>query len=97
MAQFGLHGNPRVTEVWQDRSIPDDPVTHPNKRGTVSFATHGANTRSTQLFINFVDNLNLDAAGFSPIGIIAEGNPDLGFRAVHLPSWLVFSCRHCLH
>src|SRR5216110_1189333 len=73
MAQFGLHGNPRVTEVWQDRSIPDDPVTHPNTRGTVSFATRGANTRSTQLFIHFVDNLNLDAAGFSPIGIIAEG------------------------
>ena len=30
MAQFGLHGDPAVNAVWNDRSIPDDPVTHSN-------------------------------------------------------------------
>jgi peptidyl-prolyl cis-trans isomerase A (cyclophilin A) len=46
MAQFGLHGSPRVTAAWQDRPIPDDSAGHSNIRGTVSFATGGPNTRT---------------------------------------------------
>ncbi|MGH7994545.1 MAG: peptidylprolyl isomerase, partial [Limisphaerales bacterium] len=42
-------------------------------RGTVCFATAGANTRTTQLFINFGNNINLDGMGFSPFGKVAEG------------------------
>jgi peptidyl-prolyl cis-trans isomerase A (cyclophilin A) len=73
MAQFGIHGDPRVTEAWQDRTIQDDPVAHPNERGTVTFATRGADTRTTQLFVNLVDNRNLDGMGFAPIGRVVEG------------------------
>jgi peptidyl-prolyl cis-trans isomerase A (cyclophilin A) len=73
MAQFGINGNPKVTDVWRENTIPDDPVSQSNKRGTVSFATRGPNTRTTQLFINFADNSNLDGMGFSPIGVVVDG------------------------
>jgi peptidyl-prolyl cis-trans isomerase A (cyclophilin A) len=73
MAQFGINGDPEVTTVWRDMTIPDDPVSNSNKRGTITFATRGPNTRTTQLFINFVDNPNLDGMGFTPIGRVVEG------------------------
>ena len=74
MAQFGLNGDPKVTSVWHERSIPDDPVKHSNARGTITFAARGApNSRTTQLFINYRDNANLDGMGFSPFGVVTEG------------------------
>jgi peptidyl-prolyl cis-trans isomerase A (cyclophilin A) len=73
MAQFGLHGNPRVWSAWRDRAIPDEPVTQSNKRGTITFATRGPNTRSAQFFINYRDNANLDQMGFTPFGVVTEG------------------------
>jgi len=74
MAQFGMSGDPGVTAAWQDRSIPDDPVVHTNERGTVTFAAKSApNSRTTQLFVNYRDNSNLDGMGFSPIGRVIEG------------------------
>ena len=74
MAQFGVNGDPAVNERWKDRTMPDDPVMHPNERGNVTFAAKGSpNSRSTQLFINYRDNLNLDAIGFAPIGRVTEG------------------------
>jgi peptidyl-prolyl cis-trans isomerase A (cyclophilin A) len=73
MCQFGIHGDPSVSAKWRDAKIPDDPVKGSNKRGAITFATAGPNTRTTQLFINFADNVNLDGMGFSPFGKIAEG------------------------
>ncbi|MFN8005481.1 MAG: peptidylprolyl isomerase [Terriglobia bacterium] len=73
MAQFGIHGDPKVNEKWEPARIQDDPVKESNVRGMVSFATAGPGTRTTQLFINFGDNSKLDAQGFSPFGKVVDG------------------------
>ena len=73
MAQFGIHGEPAVNTAWENADIPDDPVTHTNERGTLVFATRGPNTRTTQLFINFGNNTQLDGMGFTPLGRVVEG------------------------
>jgi len=73
MCQFGIHGDPKVSAAWRSAKIPDDPVKASNTRGAITFATAGPNTRTTQLFINFGDNANLDKMGFSPFGKVAEG------------------------
>lgn len=73
MAQVGIHGDPSVNNVWRQARIQDDPVVESNKRGFVSFATGGPNTRTTQFFINFGNNANLDGMGFSPFAEVTEG------------------------
>jgi peptidyl-prolyl cis-trans isomerase A (cyclophilin A) len=73
VTQFGIHSNPAVARAWRSANIPDDPVRESNKRGTLTFATAGPNTRTTQVFINLVDNARLDSMGFSPFGQIIEG------------------------
>ncbi|MGO8839051.1 MAG: peptidylprolyl isomerase [Limisphaerales bacterium] len=73
MCQFGIHGDPGVSAKWRTAAIPDDPVKGSNTRGTITFATAGPNTRTTQLFINFGNNVNLDSMGFSPFGKVTEG------------------------
>ena len=72
MVQFGMNGDPAVQQEW-DRNISDDPVTQSNKRSFVTFATSGANSRTTQLFINFANNASLDGQGFAPFGKVIEG------------------------
>jgi len=74
MAQFGINADPKVTQKWENANIQDDPVTQSNTRGMVSFAMSAKpNSRSTQLFINYGDNVNLDRLGFSPIGKVTKG------------------------
>jgi peptidyl-prolyl cis-trans isomerase A (cyclophilin A) len=73
MVQFGIHGDPAVNQVWREARIPDDPVSQSNKRGMVTYAMAGPDTRTTQLFINFRDNAGLDGQGFSPFGRVVEG------------------------
>ena len=73
VAQFGINGDPEVTARWREAAIPDDPVNTSNARGTITFATSGPNSRTTQVFINLVDNSRLDEMGFSPFGEVVEG------------------------
>lgn len=73
MCQFGIHGDPEVSRPWFTARIQDDPVAQPNKRGRITFATAGPNTRTTQLFINKVNNGMLDSMGFSPFGEVVDG------------------------
>jgi cyclophilin family peptidyl-prolyl cis-trans isomerase len=73
IAQFGIAGDPAVTRVWKDRYIPDDSVRTTNVRGTFAFAMTGPNLRNTQIYINLVDNKQLDSQGFSPVGRVVEG------------------------
>ncbi|UJR87157.1 Hypothetical protein I5071_92580 [Sandaracinus amylolyticus] len=72
MAQGGIHGNPTVAAAWQRANIPDDPVVQHNTRGMVSYAMAGPGSRTTQFFINLVDNSRLDGMGFAPFGRVLD-------------------------
>lgn len=72
MAQTGVSGEPKLNKKWGSKRIKDDPVMKRNKRGTVTFAHAGPNSRTTQFFINLVDNTQLDASGFSPFGQVRD-------------------------
>lgn len=73
VAQFGLSAYPPVSAAWKSANLTDDPVTQSNKKGYITFATAGPNTRTTQVFINLVDNARLDRLGFAPFGQVTEG------------------------
>jgi len=74
MAQFGMNGDPSIQQAWSNANFKDDPPKQSNKRGYVTFAKASApNSRSTQVFINFIDNDFLDPQGFAPFGQVVEG------------------------
>ncbi|HLJ50303.1 MAG TPA: peptidylprolyl isomerase [Bryobacteraceae bacterium] len=73
VVQFGINGKPDVMDYWYQLRIPDDPVKQSNTRGTITFATSGPATRTTQVFINYDDNTKLDAQGFAPFGRVVQG------------------------
>lgn len=73
MAQFGINGSPAVSAHWRGANIPDDPVKQSNTRGMITFATSGPNSRTTQVFINFGNNGQLDRSGFAPFGHVVSG------------------------
>ena len=75
IVQFGIHAKPEIAKVWENANINDDPIKpgNSNKKGTVVFATAGANTRTTQFFINVNNNQGLDSQHFTPFGEVTEG------------------------
>ncbi len=73
VVQWGLNKDPDVSAKWRNMVIVDDPVTQSNARGTITFATGGPNTRTTQVFINLADNTQLDSRGFAPFGRVVDG------------------------
>lgn len=73
VVQFGLNGNPAVSKAWDTLRILDDSVKQSNQAGYVTYAMGGPNTRTTQIFINKVDNSRLDAMGFAPFAKIIDG------------------------
>ena len=73
IVQFGMSAHPRLSQLWQFANIKDDPVKQSNRRGYVTYAMAGPNTRTTQVFVNFGDNSSLDAQGFAPFGKVTAG------------------------
>ena len=74
MAQFGINGDPAVSAAWRSARIGVDPVKESNKRGSITYAMGSSpDTRTTQVFINFGDNVRLDGMGFAPFGKVASG------------------------
>jgi peptidyl-prolyl cis-trans isomerase A (cyclophilin A) len=73
VVQFGINGDPSVSRLWKDMYLTDDPVKESNRRGTLSYAMRGPNTRTTQVFINLADNKRLDKDGFAPFAEVVEG------------------------
>ena len=74
VVQWGIHGNPDVSKHWRNANLAVDPVKQSNTKGMLSFAMAGSpTTRSTQLFINYGNNTNLDRMGFAPLCKVAAG------------------------
>ena len=90
VAQFGISADPKLNKQWVycdktneetkqgcQPSIPDEPRTQPNKKGTLSFASSGKNSRNTQIFINLANNDGppnfLDVQNFVPFARIVRG------------------------
>jgi peptidyl-prolyl cis-trans isomerase A (cyclophilin A) len=76
VAQWGLAADPAVTRAWRVRRLADEPVRHSNSRGTLAYARGGAGTRTTQVYINLVDNARLDTLngfGFPPFAEVVSG------------------------
>jgi peptidyl-prolyl cis-trans isomerase A (cyclophilin A) len=72
MAVWGLNGDPAVAKVWLRARIPDDPThTHSNEKGTVAFFQ--SNRRTTQTFVNLVDNSGTLDIQIVPFGEVVSG------------------------
>ena len=74
--QFGINGDPKVSQAWRSRTFDDDPFqpAHRNVRGTIFFAWAVANGRTTQVVINLRDNREThDREPFVPFGRVIEG------------------------
>ena len=70
--------DPKVMDKWRDNNIPDDRPTgenlQSNQPGMVTFAKAGfPDSRSTQIFVNYVHNASLDQQGFTPFGKVLSG------------------------
>jgi len=72
VVQFGISGTPAISKAW-NTPIKDDPVKQSNVAGTMTYADAGPNTRTTQLFINYIDNSGLDSQGFAPFAKVVQG------------------------
>ena len=52
--QWGIPAKPSDAAEWRSRVIKDDPVIHSNERGTITFATSGKDSRTTQVRVSLV-------------------------------------------
>lgn len=72
--QFGISSDPAISTIWRTRTIPDDSRQLSNARGTVAYAFKDPNGRTTQMFINLMDNAAThDGEPFVPFARVTEG------------------------
>ncbi|MEN9684543.1 MAG: hypothetical protein RLZZ28_329 [Bacteroidota bacterium] len=89
VVQFGISDKPAINDFWIKKVLADEPVMIPNKKGFLSFARGARNSRSTQLFINMVDNPLLDTVlretvkGYPPVARIIKGMETLSLLNSH--------------
>ena len=69
IAQFGLPADP-ARNAGHVPFKDDSRAKISNTLGTVSFAAHGPNSRNTQIFINLMDNAQLDRSKFTPFAVV---------------------------
>ena len=73
-AQFGINGDPRVSTIWRERTIEDDPFVQSNARSTIAYAFAVPDGRTTQVFFNLRDNSEThDREPFVPFGRVVSG------------------------
>jgi homoserine O-acetyltransferase len=78
-AQFGINGDPKISNLWRTRSILDEPRRESNVRGTIAYAFAVPNGRTTQVFFNLQDNRSThDPEPFVPFGKVVEGMDVMG-------------------
>jgi homoserine O-acetyltransferase len=72
--QFGVNGDPRISQAWRDKTIPDEPRRQSNVRGTIAYAFSPGGLRATQMFINLRDNsATHDPEPFVPFARVVKG------------------------
>lgn len=67
VAQFGIHNDSIITNAWNQIKVLDEPVVENNLKGTISFARSTPGTRTSQIFINLIDNTRLDTLDYSKV------------------------------
>lgn len=72
-AQLGISGDPETGSKWRANMIQGDPVKTSIPREAISFAMAEKNSRTTQVFINYGDNSDLDDQYPTPFGLVEEG------------------------
>ena len=62
-----------LVEAWARQCIPDDEVRRGNDRRSMSFAFGKPGTRTTQVFVNYGQNLRLNEMGFAAFAEVIDG------------------------
>ena len=74
VAQFGVNWR-EPHKAWKEKTFDDDPTYYALERGTLAFAKAGANSNSTQVFINYAQNNRLadPRYNFTVFGEVVSG------------------------
>eukprot|EP00746_Dinoflagellata_sp_MGD_P016569 gnl/MRDRNA2_/MRDRNA2_137548_c0_seq1.p1 gnl/MRDRNA2_/MRDRNA2_137548_c0~~gnl/MRDRNA2_/MRDRNA2_137548_c0_seq1.p1 ORF type:complete len:297 (-),score=41.58 gnl/MRDRNA2_/MRDRNA2_137548_c0_seq1:11-901(-) len=66
-AIFGVSAVPGRGQLWRERDMQEDTAKEQNLRSRLSFSVNSdTGLRSTEIFINLVDNVHLDSQGMVP-------------------------------
>jgi cyclophilin family peptidyl-prolyl cis-trans isomerase len=75
--QFGINDQPELNAYINKKMLVDEKLVQSNTAGRIAFATGGVNNRTSQIFINKIDNRGLDPQGnyrtYTPFGTVVRG------------------------